>query len=88
MSGRPSLGLSHVHSSHQGDWTGPVDLCIIDLRLRYLLIATEILAMTVAKKNSENIELSCKPGALMVHKCAFEDNIYLRHPVRGELSLS
>ena len=24
----------------------------------------------------------------MVHKCAFEDNIYLRHPVRGKLSLS
>jgi hypothetical protein len=51
-------------------------------------MATEILAMTVPKKNSENIELSCKPGALMVHKCAFEDNFYLRHPVRGELSLS
>jgi len=87
MSGRPSLGLSHVRSSHQGDWTGPVDPRIVDVRLKYPLIATEIRAMAV-QKNGENIGLSCKSGALMVHKCAFEDNFYLRHPVRGELSLS
>ncbi|MDP2704468.1 MAG: hypothetical protein Q8P01_04615, partial [bacterium] len=64
------------------------DLCIIDVRLRYPLIATEILAMTVPKQNGENIGLSCNSGALMVHKCALEDKFYLRHPVRGELSLS
>lgn len=65
MSGRPSLGLSLVRSSHHDDWPGPVDPCI-DVRLRYAIDSYRDASNDSAKKIAKISDFRANPERLLV----------------------